>query len=135
MVSGAGAKMRRPIRRTIKRSRFEDAVAKDLTQRGVPFKYEGDSFLYIAQHKYIPDFTLPNGVIVEAKGWFKSKDRTKHLLVRAGNPSLDIRFLFQRAENRLSKTSKTTYADWCDKHKFMWAEGRIPSAWLDESPW
>ena len=58
-------------------------------------------------------------------------DKSKTLLQQ--HPDLDIRMLFQRASNKLSKKSKTSYADWCDKHGVVWAEGdTIPAAWLAE---
>jgi hypothetical protein len=46
------------------------------------------------------------------------------------NPDIDIRFLFVNANNKLNKSSKTTYGAWCDKHKILWAEKRIPNEWL-----
>ncbi len=94
------------------------------------FAYEELKVGYTKPCKYTPDFVLSNGVILEAKGWWKPADRTKHLLVRRDNPELDIRFVFQRAKNTLSKQSKTTYADWCDKHGFLWCDREIPKSWL-----
>ncbi len=94
------------------------------------FDYEARSFPYQRPTKYTPDFFLPNGIIVEAKGYFKSADRTKHLRVREQYPHLDIRFVFQDARKRLGKTSSTTYGDWCDRYGFLWAEKSIPMEWL-----
>jgi hypothetical protein len=83
---------------------------------------------------YIPDWKLPNGVYIEAKGWFKSEDRTKLLSVKKSYPDLDLRLLFMKASTRISKTSKTTYSQWADKHGFPWAcwatGGGIPKEWL-----
>jgi len=45
---------------------------------------------------------------------------------------LDIRFVFSNSRNKLNKKSKTTYADWCDKHGFKWADKQIPKSWIDE---
>lgn len=45
---------------------------------------------------------------------------------------MDIRFVFQNPKNKLYKRSKTTYADWCDKHGFKWATKVIPSSWFKE---
>jgi hypothetical protein len=75
------------------------------------------------------DFELPNGIIIEVKGWFKPADRTKHLSIKKQHPDLDIRFLFDNANKRLSKTSRTTYAQWCQKHGFKYAEKTIPKEW------
>jgi len=112
------------------RSRFEERLALGLQKRGVDFSYEAERFLYKVERHYTPDFIFPNGVIVEVKGYFTSADRTKHLKVREYNPNLDIRFCFQNARNKLNKTSKTTYSDWCEKHGFQWCERVIPEEWV-----
>lgn len=108
----------------------------DLQLRAPGTEYEKVKVKYRIERDatYTPDFRLPNGIIVETKGRFLASDRTKHLLVKAQHPDLDIRFLFQRAHTRLSKTSQTTYADWCDKHGFKWADKRVPDAWIKETP-
>jgi len=51
--------------------------------------------------------------------------------VKAANPDLDIRFVFQTPYNKIYKGSKTTYAKWADKHGFPWcAFHSIPIEWL-----
>tara|TARA_Y100000310_G_scaffold69195_1_gene64634 strand:+ start:402 stop:662 length:261 start_codon:yes stop_codon:yes gene_type:complete len=81
---------------------------------------------------YTPDFTLPNGIHIEAKGLFDPADRRKAKAVRKQNPDLDIRFVFQRPKAKISKGSRTTYAKWCEQHGFMWADRMIPPAWIME---
>jgi len=112
------------------RSNFEKTIALSLEREGVPFGYETKHLKYLKEHTYTPDFILGNGIIIEAKGRFMASDRTKHLLVRKYNPDLDIRFLFMNAKNRLSSKSKTTYAQWCEKYGFLWAEKQLPTEWL-----
>ena len=112
------------------RSRFEEKVASNLKKMGVAFSYETEKLTYTVFSTYKPDFILPKGVIVEAKGYFTSADRSKHLRVREAHPELDIRFCFQNAKNKLNKSSKTTYADWCDKKGFQWCEKFIPLTWV-----
>jgi hypothetical protein len=56
----------------------------------------------------------------------------KHLLVKAQHPDLDIRFVFSRSAAPLYKGSPTTYAMWCNKHGFVFADKLIPVAWLRE---
>ena len=115
------------------RSGFERDVMRSLNVRGVPFGYEPIALDYVINHTYTPDFILPNGIIIEAKGFFDSKDRTKHLAVREQHPDLDIRFLFQNANTRFSPKSKTTYGQWASKKGFLWAHGVvIPDAWINE---
>lgn len=69
---------------------------------------------------------------METKGRFTATDRKKHLLVKAQRPDLDIRFVFSNSRAKLNKGSKTTYADWCNKHGFLYADKLIPTEWLDE---
>ena len=117
------------------RSRFEERIALSLNQRGVKWDYETlrIDFNVSRMSHYTPDFILKNGVIIEAKGRFTAANRTKHLLVRAQwSNKYDIRFVFQNAHAKLYKGSKTTYAQWCNKHGFKWAHGNIPDAWLKE---
>ena len=83
--------------------------------------------------RYTPDFVLENGIIIEVKGRFLTADRQKHLLVKHQHPQLDIRFLFSRSKERISKKSKTTYAMWCEKNGFKYADETIPSQWLEET--
>lgn len=96
----------------------------------MPFDYEKLTVKYVTEQEYTPDFGVGSNVIIEAKGYFTSEDRTKLKLVRAQHPDLDIRLLFQRASNKLNKRSSTTYAQWADKHGFKWAEGTVPESWL-----
>jgi Autographiviridae endonuclease I len=81
---------------------------------------------------YKPDFVVANGILIEAKGLFSAADRTKHLLVRQQHPTYDIRFVFQNANAKLSKKSKTTYAMWCEHNGFLYAHKTIPAEWLVE---
>lgn len=124
----------RHIKATYK-SGLEEQTKGHLESLGVPFEYEAFRIPYVSDpHRYTPDFTLPNGIIVETKGLFDTKDRTKHLLVQRQHPTLDIRFVFTRSSTRISKVSKTTYADWCRKFGFQFADKTIPDAWIAEAP-
>lgn len=94
-----------------------------------------------AKHSlYTPDFVLPNGIIIETKGRFVSQDRAKHLLVREQRPELDIRFVFSNPNNRIGKTSLTTYAHWCEgknprRYKFLYAKAPTKAQARDGAPW
>ena len=114
------------------RSGLERRVQADLTKRGVGFLYEPGPIEYTKSHKYTPDIYLENGILIEVKGRFTSADRTKHLMIKRQHPELDIRFVFQAPYNTLNRRSKTTYADWCERHGFMWADNNIPQEWIDE---
>ena len=115
------------------RSKFEVRVAADLGKRKIDFQYEKVSFDYVPKiRNYTPDFYLPESKIyIETKGRLTTNDRVKHLLIKEQYPDLDIRFVFVNADNKISRTSKTTYANWCDRHKFLWAESLVPMEWLN----
>ena len=118
------------------RSGLEETTSEHLKAKGIEFKYEELVIVYnepAKTRKYTPDFELPNGIIIETKGRFLTADRQKHLLVKQQNPQLDIRFVFSNAKAKLSKISKTTYADWCIKNKFLYANKEIPDEWLRET--
>jgi hypothetical protein len=116
------------------RSGLEDRVSSELAAAGVGFEYETAHFRYktpAQEHTYTPDFWLPaHNLIVETKGRFVAADRKKHLLVRERNPHVDIRFVFQRSSTPINKGSKTTYAMWCEKNGFKYADKSIPQEWL-----
>lgn len=117
------------------RSGLEQRNQEDLTSRGVPFRYEEVKLSYTkpaTAHKYTPDFILENGIIVETKGLFDVDDRKKHELLKAQYPDLDIRFVFSRSASPLRKGAKSSYADWCRKHGFLFADKLIPPAWTEE---
>ena len=114
------------------RSGLEDVISEDLKKRGVDFGYETVKIKWqlIESKTYTPDFILPNGIIIESKGRFVLDDRKKHLKVREQNPDLDIRFVFSNSKNKIRKGSKTTYAMWCEKNNFLYADKRIPDEWI-----
>jgi predicted nuclease of restriction endonuclease-like RecB superfamily len=114
------------------RSLFEANFARDLHERKIDAAYEIDKITFIPKPKsYTPDFYIKEGdFYVETKGRFFSQDRTKHLLIKEQHPEIDIRFVFLNAKNRLDKRSRTTYAQWCEKNGFLYAEKRMPGEWM-----
>ena len=113
------------------RSKLEERVATLLKELGISYEYESTQVPYTIQHNYSPDFMLPNYVYLEAKGYWDAKDRRKILAVKKDNPDLDLRMVFQAPYNKISKKSKTTYAQWCERHEIPWcAFHEIPLEWL-----
>ncbi len=114
------------------RSQFEKIVAVKMAQDGGVFKYETIRLPYVPKVRhYTPDFYIPEtDIYIEAKGRLTREDRTKMLLIKQQHPECDIRFVFANAKNKLYKSSKTTYSDWCNKHGFDWAEKTVPREWL-----
>ena len=116
------------------RSGFEKRLAEQLEEAGVKFRYEAEKLSYTVPSRkstYTPDFFLPNGIILEAKGRFRTaEDRQKLLLVKEAHPEVDLRLVFQNAKLPIYKGSKTTYAKWAEDHGFKWSDKRIPKEWL-----
>ena len=117
------------------RSGLEERIAEQLDKAGVEYTYEKLKLNYVkpaSKHVYTPDFVLANGIIIETKGRFLLADRQKHILVKRHNPTLDIRFVFSNSNARISKASATTYAQWCIKNGFKYADKTIPEEWMNE---
>lgn len=114
------------------RSGLEDKIAAQLQEAGIAYEYEKLKVPYSIPHTYNPDFILSNGIIIEGKGLFTSEDRSKHLAVKKQHPHLDVRFVFSRSASPLYKGSKSTYATWCEKNGYPYADKLIPAAWLAE---
>ena len=87
---------------------------------------------YSIHYRYLPDFELPNGILVEAKGQLDVIDRRKMVAVKVAWPEKDIRFVFQNARCRLSRHGKT-YGEWATAAGFPFAEGSIPLEWFKET--
>ena len=124
---------------SIKRSGFEDKIAKDLEDRGIDLDYEPWELEYFSKVQnvtlfhngdpsdechigceaykrrwYKPDFVIERGdaypdLVIEAKGRLTGPTRTKMLDVKAAHPELDIRFLFYRKELLRPKLKRTPY--------------------------
>lgn len=132
------------------KSSLEERIAAQLDEAGIDYDYEGFSIAYVVpmrKAKYTPDFPCRGGIIIEGKGHFgatnygqrfsnmkqkSSEQRQKFLFIKEQNPSLDIRFVFQRGSAPIYKGSPTTHAIWAETHGFKWAEKVIPQEWLDE---
>lgn len=130
--------MKKQISRSIKegyKSGLEEKIGKQIGDYGFEVKYETEVINYIdpREHKYHPDFKLPNGIYIETKGRFLPKDRSKHILIKKQYPDMDLRFVFNNSKSKLSKNSTTTYGMWCEKYGFLYADKEIPGQWLKET--
>ena len=117
------------------KSGLEETISQQIESQGIKVEYETEKVPYIipaSNHTYSPDFKLPNGIRVETKGRFVAADRKKHLLVKEQNPNMDIRFVFSNSKNKITKKSKTTYGDWCEKNGYKYADKIIPNEWFLE---
>ena len=118
------------------RSGLEIAISQELDANSVKYKYEQVKLKYTKPqkiHTYTPDFYLEEqNIYLETKGLFTSADRQKMRLVKEQHPEKDIRLIFSNSRSRISKKSATTYAMWCDKYNFKYADKHIPLEWLNE---
>lgn len=117
------------------RSNLEREVADLLNKLNVEFEYESLKVPYVIPHNYNPDFQLANGINLEIKGYFDPEDRRKMKAVKEQNPELDVRVVFQNPTQKISKRSRTTYAQWCEQNDIKWCSyKKIPVEWLTPCP-
>lgn len=110
------------------KSKLEEKVWRALQKDFPNTKYEPDKFKYTQpeiDRTYTPDFkTGSRNIYIEAKGKLDLETRKKMLWFRDSNPDIRIIFLFQNADNKLNKKSKTTYSDWATANNFEWLDFR-----------
>lgn len=122
------------------KSGLEQTVAEQIKSTEYDLQYETEIINYIIPErkaKYTPDFVFVkrngNFMFIETKGRWTTADRQKMKHVLASNPGVDIRMVFQNPNQRLSKTSKTTYAEFALKLGIQHvAKKDIPAEWLLE---
>ena len=121
------------------RSGLEEKISEQLKQADVDFTYESEKIKYVQPAKnrtYTPDFIKlkqdGSKLYVETKGRLTAADRKKMQWVKEQNPNLDIRIVFTNSNTKIAKNSKTTYADWCRKQGFIFADKEVPKEWLEE---
>ena len=113
------------------RSGLEEKVADLMVDLGIDYEYETKKIPYQIEHIYTPDFLLPNGIYLECKGYWEASDRRKIKAVKQQHPEINLRMVFQAPFNTISKKSKTTYAQWCEKNEIPWTSfGNIPGEWF-----
>lgn len=124
-------KKRGAVRADGMRSGFERTLANQMNLVGVKFEYETLPLKYTLEGTYWPDFILPNGIIIEAKGLLDDQSKRKMIAVKKQYPDLDIRFCFMVADKKIPGM-KSTHGQWADRNGFKWSDGTIPQEWLDE---
>ena len=116
------------------RSGLEEKIAAQLRLAGINPCYESRKLPYRVEetHNYTPDFPVTKSLIIETKGRFQTADRMKMLKIKAQYPDIEFRFVFTNSKARISKASQTTYARWCEKNGFKYADKLIPIEWIEE---
>jgi len=104
------------------RSEFEKDVAKQLQPFG--FSYEPFQVPYRIERKYTPDFVYElNGrtYLIECKGFFRAGDTQKYRAISKCLPEAqELIFVLMKPSQKVSKSTKLTMAEWCDKHEILW---------------
>jgi hypothetical protein len=119
------------------RSKFEVRVFREIQalkgREQYTVDYESEKIPYTISREYNPDFIIEfqdgHKLYIEAKGFLRWEDMEKLRAVKASNPDMDLRIVFEK-DNRVRKNSKMRYSDWAVKHGFPFAVGQIPKEWL-----
>lgn len=114
------------------RNSFEQSILENCDFGNIEYESEKINYQILEDHQYIPDFVIRkldgSKIYVEAKGYLRPTDMKKMKAVKASNPYLDIRFVFQK-DNKVPKARKMTYSQWAERNGFKWALGLIPLEW------
>jgi len=87
---------------------------------GSDWDYEPETFRFIQpakERKYTPDFRKGK-IYIEVKGKLDLETRQKMQWFKEQHPDVHLVIIFGKASNKLSKKSKTTYAQWAEKVGF-----------------
>ena len=104
------------------RSGFEYDVSKQLQPYG--FSYEPFQVPYRIERKYTPDFVYERNdhqYLIECKGYFRAGDTQKYRSVsNCLGSNQELIFILMKPSQKVSKSTKNTMAQWCDKHEILW---------------
>ena len=122
-----------------RRSKLEENFEYLLKEFNVPYEYEKDKLCYVipeSKHTYLIDWSLPNNIFVETKGYLSDhQERTKYLLIKQQYPNLDLRFVFGDP-NKLCGGMKQTHAQGAIKNGFKYCSIRdydTIKEWVNET--
>ena len=126
------------------KSGLEHDVVDYLHSLGVDARYEELKYSFTQPEKkrtYTPDIFIYNKAgdlkyVIETKGRFTTVDRQKMNWVSEQYPDVEFRLLFSNDNAKLSKSSKTTYAKWSEKAKFIFSKFTkkkpVPDDWIED---
>ena len=115
------------------RCKLEEQVNQSLTDQGLAISYEKERFPYHLKKFYTPDFLVKGEQFdfwIEVKGFWPSDARTKFLAVIREHPTLKIFVALQSPNQKLSRSSSTSYSQWCEKFGICWCPTPIPQEFL-----
>ena len=97
------------------RNQFEERLGSFLDDRRIAYEYETLILGYTLEGKYKPDFILPNGIIIEAKGFFRTNAQRTLRAVQKAHPKLDIRLVFYNQNQKVQGSVQA--GDLCGKRR------------------
>lgn len=104
--------------------KYRSKLEKQFHDRLPHLAYEQEKLTYIipeSKHTYTPDFSIPGtNIYWETKGRWDLADRKKHLLIKEQHPDKRIILVLQAPHQTITRSSRTTYASWCDKNGLEW---------------
>jgi hypothetical protein len=118
------------------RSKFEESIWEAAKRIRRNIQHEPHFIPYVMKGSYLPDFIIKTKsgkyIYVEAKGYLDAAACKKMKAVKASNPDLDIRFVFQDPNGKRNRRAILRNWEWAEKHKFPWAAKTIPLEWWRE---
>jgi predicted nuclease of restriction endonuclease-like RecB superfamily len=116
------------------KSMGEVRFAATMIAQKIPYSYETTTVQYQYEpQKYTPDFDVYRGddkIHIEYKGKLDYDTRKKLLAIRNSNPDMEIILVFEKANNKIKKGSKTTYGMWAESKGFKWSEQEFKEEWI-----
>lgn len=94
------------------RSSWEANYARILNLLGVRWEYEPETFEVGEAETYTPDFKLPDGTLVEIKGWWTEASKHKIELFRAKFPDIKLETITRTEYTALSKQYRHLITNW-----------------------
>ena len=116
------------------KGKLEEQINQSLLDQGLEISYEKERFDYYLKRWYTPDFLVKGHAFdfwIEVKGYWPSSRRNQFLCVLRNHPTLNIFVALQSPHQRLSKQSKTTYCQWCERFGVAWCPTPIPTDFLN----
>lgn len=98
--------------RQLFRSSWEANVARVLNKKGVSWKYEDHFYDLSGGLMYLPDFFLPNDVILEVKGYWDQNSRDKVITFSRDNPQISLQILDSDMYYSLERQYGTIIPEW-----------------------
>lgn len=112
---------------TKRRSKLEERLERIFLDNSISYQYEGDKINYLvpeSKHTYLVDWTLPNGLLLESKGYLSDlTERNKYILIKKQHPNIDLRFIFADPEKKCGGV-KMTHKEYAVKNGFKYCSIR-----------